>query len=377
MKKRIFILGSMLAVFSMYGCNPTTSIKLDNSSINISMTNTKTIKATITGANGTIKWSSKDDSIAKVNESTGLVTPVKCGKTQVVASVNGKEATCDVTVRTKTILLGIDGAGDYFNENCAPNIFDIFINKPAQNSVTTKSKGCLTSNPTNSAECWGSMLSGVSPEIHGFDNDKIEANPNLTHPTIFNEAYKQLENVKLASFVNWQPINIGIVENTVNVDKRTKSNDKDVKDMICTYLTNNEPDLLFVQFDSVDHVGHEDGYGSTNYYNQIKVVDGYVKEIYDTLKNRNLLSMYDFIVTADHGGKAYSHGGWSDEEKYIFFGITGDNIQKHEGNKRLIEKMNVIDMTAIAAHALGINYNVDWGKGIEGGIKIPEPIFAY
>lgn len=377
MKKIIFTLGSLLAVLSMYGCNPTTTIKLDSTAINIAIGDSKTIKATVTGNTSSVKWSSKNENIVKVDSNTGLITSVAGGKTQIVASANGVEAICDVTVRTKVIILGVDGAGDWFNNNHSPNVYNIFENDPNQNSVVTKLKGCLTSDPTISAQCWGSMLTGVSPEIHGFTNDIIESTPNTEHPSVFLEAKRQIPDVKLASIVNWSPINVGIVENGIGIDKRTRPDDKDVKDVVCNYIKQYEPDLLYVQFDSVDHAGHTYDYQTEKYFEQYKIVDGYIGEIYETLKDNNLLRKYDFIVTADHGGKDKDHGKLSDEEKYIFFGITGDNIKKHEGNKRLIENMNVIDIAAITAHALGISNNYDWGKGIEGGIKVPEPIFAY
>ena len=51
------------------------------------------------------------------------------------------------------IVVGIDGAGAFIKDAQTPNFDNIFKN----GAVTY---GALASNPTISAECWGSMLLG-------------------------------------------------------------------------------------------------------------------------------------------------------------------------------------------------------------------------
>ena len=52
------------------------------------------------------------------------------------------------------IVIGVDGAGAWFKDADTPNFDRIF----AQGTVTYRA---LSSKPTISAECWGSMLIGV------------------------------------------------------------------------------------------------------------------------------------------------------------------------------------------------------------------------
>ena len=72
------------------------------------------------------------------------------------------------------IALGIDGAGSFIRDAHTPNFDRIF----ASGAVTYDA---LASNPTISAECWGSMLLGVGPEIHRLTNEIVSKKPYPLH----------------------------------------------------------------------------------------------------------------------------------------------------------------------------------------------------
>ena len=66
--------------------------------------------------------------------------------------------------------------------------------------------------PTMSAQGWASILHGVLPEFHGCTNDIIAKNPypvNSRYPSIFRVVREAMPDAELASFVEWNPINIG------------------------------------------------------------------------------------------------------------------------------------------------------------------------
>ena len=64
------------------------------------------------------------------------------------------------------IVIGVDGAGSWFKNADTPFFDKIF----ADGAVTYSA---LSSKPTISAECWGSMLIGVGPEVHKLTNNKV------------------------------------------------------------------------------------------------------------------------------------------------------------------------------------------------------------
>lgn len=313
-------------------------------------------------------------------------------------------------------IIGVDGAGAFFQQADTPNIDAIF----ADGAVTYTAK---TENPSSSGPCWGSLLHGVAPEVHGVDNSNINsAYPyNSAYPSIFRVIREADANVKLASFAQWGEINVGLIENGFGVTKVTvptatpgihtdedgnqyyaDSNGKidyvykdsngtvclnyrDIlnKNMICDYLDEQIPTLLFVQFGGPDYAGEHGGvswaggssnnqfnggwggFGSTPYLQQITITDGYIGEIYAKYEAAGVLEDTLFIVTADHGGVNYGHGGSSDAEMNIMFAISGKTIK----SDCAFENMRIRDTAAIVAEALGVTAPNTWAA------KVPEDLF--
>lgn len=257
------------------------------------------------------------------------------------------------------VIIGVDGAGAFFREADTPNTDRIFTGGAVSYNV-------LTAIPTISAQCWGSLLHGVAPEIHRLTNGIVSNTPYdvaSPYPSIFRivrEAYPQAE---LASFCNWNPINIGIVENNLGVYMDTAS-DEVLTEKIVAYLDDHTPKLLFVQFDSVDGAGHGNGYGTPNHLASITNADGLIGQIYDKYQARNLLGSTLFIVTADHGGTpGGSHGGESDAEKYVYLGLAGKTVEASTP-----VDCEIRDLAAIAAYALGLELPDTWTGRVPGGI---------
>ncbi|MBE6708596.1 MAG: hypothetical protein E7578_05055, partial [Ruminococcaceae bacterium] len=261
-------------------------------------------------------------------------------------------------------LLGVDGAGSFFKVADTPNMDRIF-----KNGAT--SYGVMTAIPTISAECWGSMLIGSSAQVHGLTNSVVGAkhyDEDSPIPSVFKRVRQAMPDATLASFSNWDPINYGIIEQSLGVTFGTGS-DEEVCEQICAYLDDNTPTLLFAQFDSVDGAGHGNGYGTENHLAQISVVDGLLGKIYDKVVDKGILEDTLFMVIADHGGTPYgSHGGTSDAEKIVFFGATGKTVKPGT-----IGEMNVRDSSAIILHALGIDIPKFNFSGFSA--QVPENLF--
>ncbi len=73
-----------------------------------------TLTATLTNISGNISWTSSDTSVATVagNGTTATVKAVGNGKTTIKATCNGKEATCEVTVKTTTLATSLTITGE-------------------------------------------------------------------------------------------------------------------------------------------------------------------------------------------------------------------------------------------------------------------------
>jgi predicted AlkP superfamily pyrophosphatase or phosphodiesterase len=274
------------------------------------------------------------------------------------------------------IVIGIDGAGAYIKDAATPHFDKIFKDG-------AKTFDALASNPTISAECWGSMLLGIGPEVHKLTNSIVSNNPYPTDsefPSVFKRIRSAYPDAELGSYCDWNPITYGIVENNIGVSHDT-AKDFELTPVICNYIKESRPDFLFVQFDSVDGAGHRHGYGSPEYFESIARADTLLGEIYGTAAQ--VLDMEDtlFMVIADHGGAnnengGGSHGGWSDTEKYVTFAASGKNVKA--GN---IGNMNIRDLAAIVLYAFGITppeFNeIGWTSQIPVGIFEDDAIPEY
>lgn len=261
------------------------------------------------------------------------------------------------------VILGVDGGGAFFSETVSPSTF-LICRGGAYSSVAR------AAYPSISAQCWGSMLHGVPPVAHRLTNTVVGSkpyDPESQFPSIFRVVRESDPNAELASFCNWNPINSGIIEDNIGVKKATANSDRAVTDLILAYLSNTDPTLMFVQFDSVDEAGHSTGYGSQNHLNALSAVDAYIGQIHDVFESKGILDDTLFIITADHGGTPEgSHGGNTDAEMNIFLGVSGKTVD----NKGPIIDAEGQDVAAIAAYALGIKVPDIWTSRVPGGVFV-------
>ncbi len=259
-------------------------------------------------------------------------------------------------------VIGIDGMGKFNSQTETPNLDRIFKNGAVAWSA-------ISQNPTISAQNWGAMLLGATPLVHKLTNSSI-SNEHYTNdalPSVFRKIREAYPDCYLASACNWNPINHGIVEENIGVEKLTASNDKELTPMIIECVKK-KPKFLFVQLDDVDGAGHSGGYGTEHHYEEIRRADGYTGEIYDAYKEAGILDETLFIVISDHGGVRNGHGGYTDTEKYVFMGLAGKNV-----NECFIEYAETRDIAAIVLYALGLTVPDYDENGFSS--QIPEGIW--
>ncbi len=244
-------------------------------------------------------------------------------------------------------IIGVDGAGRFFRDADTPNFDRIF--KDGAVDYTARAE-----TVTVSAQNWGAILTGVSYMQHKLTNSSTEPRKSDTqYPTIFTYARKAMPNAELASYLNWNVINEGIIETDLGVKEDTTNDDGELTDMICKYFEDGgAPALFFVQYDSVDHVGHSKGSKSSEFIKQIETVDGYIGRVYDTIASKGLMDNGLFIIVADHGHtRAGGHGGLTMRETNVTLAVAGKTVVK---GGTMDKNTRNRDVAAIALHALGI-----------------------
>ncbi len=242
------------------------------------------------------------------------------------------------------VILGVDGGGSFFQQASTPNLDRIFENGAVNYQ-------CQCMEPSSSNPCWGSLLHGVLPSVHGRTNDSKGPFPSDSpYPSIFRVVREADPDCNLASFNNWDTINKTLLENNLRMFMFTAVDDV-LTDFIVNYLDMYQPKLMFVQFDSADAAGHSSGYGSTNHLKTISEIDSYIGRIYDKMVEIGMMEDTLLIVTADHGGTPEGdHGGTSKAEMEIMIAVAGKTVIP--GKMGFAE---LVDIPAIVLHALDLD----------------------
>lgn len=259
------------------------------------------------------------------------------------------------------LILGLDGAGAYVKDADTPRIDRLM----AGGAHTYLGR---TVSPCISAECWGALLLGVSPDKHKLTNNHIRNMKNVRigtqqYPSIFSTVREQMPDALLGSVCDWWPINNGIVEHDVGVLMGTGKTDIVTASVISFMAA--KPTLAFAHYDWPDHIGGEHGWGSPEYYESITTMDTEVGKIVDALAAQGTLEETLIIITADHGGINFGHGGDTDEEMNIFIGIAGEGIQPVS-----LDGMRILDIPFVVARALSLDASPTW----EG--RLPDGLFG-
>lgn len=201
-----------------------------------------------------------------------------------------------------------------------------------------------------------SMLGGMTPENHGiYWNINAPELGKINGPTLFSVAHDagltsamvagkpRLEHIVL-------PDSVDNFDYAGYLDQITVAHALDV-------IETNMPDILFVHMPDVDEQGHETGWMSDEQFATISQADARIGEVIAALETYGYLDHTLLIVTSDHGGEGYRHGGDKPGEIIIPWLVLGPGVQP---GILLQSKVMVYDTAATAAYALGLPIPPAW-----------------
>ena len=260
------------------------------------------------------------------------------------------------------IIIGADGVGAALTKVNATNFKKIFGNYAYKHDTKTE-------EVTISAQNWGSILTGVAYNTHGFTNSSIAKNSRTSssnNKSIFYYVRNKYKDAKLVSIVHWEPINHGIIETDLNVKKQHGSTDADVTNKVLSYLNSNKPTLMYIHFDEADAAAHAHGGFSNEYYDKVKYIDDLLGKIYNKLSEKKMLDDTLLILVADHGETTGGHGGKTKEESSAVLAVRGHSVNKMNFDSDTRNR----DVAAIVLYALGID------KPSHFVSKVPNNLFG-
>ena len=257
----------------------------------------------------------------------------------------------------KVLVIGIDGLRpDSLMKAKTPSLdFLIENGSVTYHSYAGGELGNETQQVTSSGPGWSSILTGVWTNKHGVTDNSFSNQNYDKYPHFFRRLKESNPSLFLSSFVQWTPIHTYILSDS---DESGNGSDEYVSEMGAKSIKKGEVDVLFLHFDDVDHAGHAYRYGNDypEYINSIEKTDrliGFVLEEIDKKNHENWM----VVVTTDHGGLNYGHGGQSNDERTIFFIASGGKTPV-----RILEKgPGHVAVAPTVFNHLGIEVDPEWG----------------
>lgn len=189
--------------------------------------------------------------------------------------------------------------------------------------------GAQTITPSRTLPSHTSMLTGVTPDIHGitWNSDETEEFGFVGVPTVFELAkangYTTAAFFSKTKFHHLQKP--GTLDYSQAPDGANWLATKTVAD-VRQYLKFRRPNLLFVHIGEPDYAGHAFGWMSFAYGWAVRHADGAVDVLVKAAEDAFGAGNFTVVVTADHGGHNRSHGGTDPRDMTIPWIAWGKGI---------------------------------------------------
>jgi len=279
---------------------------------------------------------------------------------------------CDKTDKKEfaidhVVVIGVDGMSPDGIRKASTPMLDSMVQNGA---ATMQARSVL---PSSSSPNWASMIMGADTEQHGitsngwekFDHQlpPVVATKNGTFPTIFTLFKDQQPQSHVGAIYDWDGFGRLFEKDDVDFDINGDHEDGTTTDAIA-YIKEHTPKFTFVHLDHLDHAGHSMGHGSAEYYTSVAKADSLITEIVKATKDAGMFEKTLFIVSADHGGLGYGHGGESLAEMTIPFIMYGAGVKK---GYEIEETVYQYDNAPTVAYAMGLQTPQAWiGRPVKG-----------
>jgi len=214
--------------------------------------------------------------------------------------------------------------------------------------------------PSITFPCHISMLYGIKAHRHGtYGNYSSHVKMN-GHHSILDLAY--MCGRKVAAFYDWEQLRELSSPTVLDFAyyrraSLEKNGSMQIAHTCAEYIEAAQPSLCFINFGTIDTVGHEFGWMSDTYLNQIEVIDEAIGVIIDRIKAVNSLEKYCMIILSDHGGTDKDHGGDTVAEMTIPWMAIGPGIRH---GYEITGKLDICDTAPTVANLLKLPYQGIW-----------------
>lgn len=238
--------------------------------------------------------------------------------------------------------------------------------------------------PTVSGPNWGSMLMGAGPAQHGITGNNwrpddyilppTDVGPGGIFPSIYSVLKLQRPELQTAIVFDWPTINYyfehDFADHIYESDHPRSTTEErvgraeDVIQETVNLIEQRAANFLFVHIDHVDHFGHRFGHGSDEFYQATAHADSLIGLVRQAITRADIADKTVLVVSSDHGGVGYGHGGSTKEEVLIPLYFEGYGVIPGADAGPYVR---IYDIPATAAWLLGTHPPESWnGRAVTG-----------
>ncbi|WP_406163655.1 alkaline phosphatase family protein [Streptomyces canus] len=224
---------------------------------------------------------------------------------------------------------------------------------------------------TDSGPGWSSVLTGVWPDRHGVTGNDFTGADYSRYPDFLSRAVTARPGLRTAAAVSWPDL---VHRGTLGpaIGRRVLDDgeaegyegaDRLVADTAAHWLTDGDPDAVFVYFGAADEAGHAAGSLSPAYDHALLGTDAHLGRLLDAIAARRSQpgrgdERWTVLVTTDHGHlDTGGHGGDTRAEREVFVILAEPGVP---GGTQL-DAPRLIDLAPTVLDRLGVPIDPAWG----------------
>ncbi len=209
---------------------------------------------------------------------------------------------------------------------------------------------------------WGAMQTGSSSAVHGIVTNKCE-NGNKV-PTIFDQIKEHNSSMKTAIIYEWKPVTCyALRDDAFDKKRRSIISSSRVGKNAARVIRLYKPNFVFIDFDKVDHAGHQHNGNSKKYIKAVKKVDKEIGRILKAIKKAGIENETAVIFSADHGHDF--SGGRHSSNKHpvpLYIKLPKTKVLNLDKFNYTLRNAHV---APIVAYLLGVPASPEWEYNLE------------
>lgn len=208
--------------------------------------------------------------------------------------------------------------------------------------------------PSMTLPCHLSIFHSVPPARHGIMDNTWHA---MARPVKGLVGHLRDHDLRTGFFHNWDVLRDvtrpGELYSSFFIDTGYDlDGDAIIAEQAIASFTNHVLDFTFVYFASIDVAGHEFGWMSDGYLQQVRVVDELVGQVVEALPQDR-----DLLIHADHGGHERTHGTDKPEDMTIPWWLIGPHAKS---GYSIQQSVSLLDTAPTVCALLNIPPHEDW-----------------